>query len=455
VQISYTKVQYKSTNVYWLGSLLQTAMNSRRRGVPSSEPARVERRDFVHYMQEYARNGGLEREIEVVTVESLMEATAPIDEATDFSKALAMAENSLTEKEPEPEPEPEPEEEEYDPGVFVPSRWILDLNTVLYPISRLIIFPGIGQNHLFFRKWGEILQENNIALHSLCLPGRCHRINEKYCLVSDAAEYIVKIIEIYHENYINSETDGNGNSNGNGNENDIKWKKVPTYFYGHCLGALIAFEVAKIFTQQIYTKEHSNNDYTISHLIVSSCKAPDIITKINKDKYGKKWNIQSDSDLMNRCGELGGIPLLLRNKDRRDLLRLMMTTVRKDYYSLEKYIYIPLERKNPHDRGSLDCPITTFGARDDKEAREEEQSPWEEATEYGANPGQYNHNYFFLVGGHTWLNIPTKEKIIQNYILYVCLGVEPSELPNYCQMPSWEDEEGDEEYVREVQIFYG
>ena len=38
-------------------------MNTRRRGVPSSEPQCKERREFVEYMQEYARQGKMEEEI--------------------------------------------------------------------------------------------------------------------------------------------------------------------------------------------------------------------------------------------------------------------------------------------------------------------------------------------------------------------------------------------------------
>ena len=84
---------------------------------------------------------------------------------------------------------------------------------------------------MFFRSWGEQFRSSNIALHAVCLPGRCHRINEPFCGVHDAAECVVKIIEQYHDNYTEE------------HEGRIKWAKVPTYIYGHCLGSIIGFEV--------------------------------------------------------------------------------------------------------------------------------------------------------------------------------------------------------------------
>ena len=70
-----------------------TGMNSRRRGVPSSEPVRKERRDFIEHMQEYARQGGLDKPPEVVSVDDLLQEGKPVE--NDFSAALAMAEASL------------------------------------------------------------------------------------------------------------------------------------------------------------------------------------------------------------------------------------------------------------------------------------------------------------------------------------------------------------------------
>jgi len=120
-------------------------INSRRRGVPSSETHRIERRTFIEDMQAMAAAGKLDRPLETVSAEELLKATKVVKKATDFSAALAMAEASL--EEPVEEDEEEGAEEEvrvYQAGAFAPERWMLDLNSCLYPAARLIAFHGLG-----------------------------------------------------------------------------------------------------------------------------------------------------------------------------------------------------------------------------------------------------------------------------------------------------------------------
>jgi len=184
-------------------------------------------------MQAMATAGKLDRPLETVSAEDMLKATKVAEKATDFSAALAMAEASLE----EPEEEEEEEEEAmrvYKAGSFAPERWMLDLNSCLYPTARLIAFHGIGQSHMFFRSWAAEFKAANISLHAVCLPGRCHRVNEECCGVLDAAKCITRVIELYHANGHEEEHVG------------VAWKQVPTFFYGHCVGALVAFEVAKV-----------------------------------------------------------------------------------------------------------------------------------------------------------------------------------------------------------------
>jgi len=144
---------------------------------------------------------------------------------------------------------------------------------------------------------------------------------------------------------------------------------------------------------------------------------------------------------------------VLRNKHRRDLARLFTPLLRQDYCALEKYNYVPMVRKAIDERGSVDCPVSVFGAKDDKQVTDEEMSAWDGTTAYGSKPGQENRKYLFLVGGHSWQNIRPKEKILTHFLLQACSGVPVQAIQ--VQMPSWEDEEGDDEYVREVEAFYG
>ncbi len=401
-------------------------MNSKRRGVPSSDPERVARRDFVAEMQALAAAGGTEVAPPVLSAEELMEKTKKVE--NDFSAALNMAEESINRKVEEVEEEVEIENVmDHGSRGFVPERWIRTLNNVKHPEARLIVFHGIGQSHQYFTKWGEHFEGSHIALHAVCLPGRAHRTKDPTCGVVDAAQSIVRCIETFVEKEI--------------------WGNVALYLFGHCLGGIIAFEVAKILNESYDEKDHHNSNILCQHLVISSAKAPQTLTESNKDKYSKKWWMQSDSDLMDRAASLGGVPVVLRDKHRRDLFRMFVPCIRADFNAYEKYIYVPMERKNPDDEGSIDCPITCFGTEDDKAlSTKEEMKEWSHATDYGSNAGEKNHSYHFLMGGHTWMNIVSKERVIKIFLEQLCSGFEP-----HLEMP----EEDEEEYEREYNTFYG
>ena len=392
-------------------------MNSKRRGAASSEPDKVERRAFVAEMQALAAAGGTEKPPPVLTAEEILSRDKPVE--NDFSTALNMAAESLANVDAEEEDSDEEDGgEEVDLNEldrnFSPERWIVDLNTVRRPAARLLIFHGIGQSHMFYRKWQEYFTLSDISLHCVCLPGRSFRLKETRVGVIDAAKYIVRAIDHLYE--------------------EKMWKRdTKLYFFGHCLGAIIAFEVAKHYNEH-FNESKPEDSVEIQHLVVSSCKGPTVLDEHNRDRYGKKWWLQSDSDIMTRAAALGGVPIVLRDKNRRDLLRTFVPCIRQDFQALEKWQYEPMERKNPDDRGSIDCPITSFHCQDDKAQLPEEVQAWEEATDYGTNPGQVNQHFSMLMGGHSWILIPAKEDALKLYLELLCLAPEPQSLSHHQRM---------------------
>ena len=403
-------------------------MNSRRRGAPSSELLKVERRAFISDMQALAAAGGTVNPPPVMTAEELMEKDKPVE--NDFSAALGMASDSLAAVNAEDEEEEEEEEEEIDLDEheknFVAERWVVNLNEVRRPAARLLIFHGIGQSHMFYRKWNEYFTLSDISLHCVCLPGRAFRIMEGQVGVVDAAKYVVRAIDEFFE--------------------QEKWKRdTKLFLFGHCLGALVAFEVAKHYN--VNFDEANHESVLIHHLCVSACKAPTVLLEQNKDKYSKKWWLQSDSDIMNRAAALGGVPVVLRDKNRRDLLRSFVPCMRSDFQAMEKYIYEPMERKSPDERGSIDCRVTSFCCGDDKAQFPEDVAAWEDITNHGTVPGQVNNHYSMTMGGHSWMLIPAKEEALKLYLELMCLAPEPHEFD--------EPVENEEELERIVETFYG
>jgi surfactin synthase thioesterase subunit len=236
------------------------------------------------------------------------------------------------------------------------------------------------------------------------------------------------------------------------------WSKSPPIsFFGHCLGAIVAFEVAKHYTE-LFDEAKPLENVVIHHLVVSSCKGPTALDEYNKDRYSKKWWMQSDADLMDRAAMLGGVPVILRDKNRRDLLRSFVPCIRADYKALEKYAYEPMERKSVEDRGSVDCPVTSICCKDDKAQQFEDVGRWEEVTDWGSNPGQVNEHYTMVMGGHSWPLLKAKEDALKEFLERLCVLYTHEghmEAATMEEMGFEEPQEDEEELERTVETFYG
>lgn len=363
----------------------------------------------------------------------------------DFSAALNMAEESMAAVAAEDEFEEEEEDEasvlsgidELDKN-FAAERWVVDLNEVRRPIARLVVFPGVGQSHMFYRKWGEFFTLSDISLHAICLPGRSFRVKERNAGAKEAAGYVVRSVDHFFEQKV--------------------WGKgPPLVFFGHCLGAIVAFEVIKHYTE-LFDEAQPLENVIVRHLVVSACKAPTALDEYNRDRYSKKWWVQSDADLMDRAAMLGGVPVILRDKNRRDLLRQFVPCIREDFKAMEKYLYDPSERKSVEDRGSVDCPVTSLCCKDDKAQQFEDVARWEEVTDWGTNPGQSNTHYAMLLGGHSWLLLGRKEAALREFLERVCVlytQQEQLDKDSLEEMGFEEPQEDEEELERVVETFYG
>ena len=97
----------------------------------------------------------------------------------------------------------------------------------------------------------------------------------------------------------------------------------PLTLFGHNLGGIIAFEVAReIEKSEIVTLPHP----PLQCLIVSGCRPPQALTQFNKDVKSRKFSRDTDKALMDRMIELGCVPIHMVS--RRDILELYLSTFR-------------------------------------------------------------------------------------------------------------------------------
>ena len=142
-------------------------------------------------------------------------------------------------------------------------------------------------------------------------------------------------------------------------------------FFGHSLGALVAFEFAKYM-------EKMGHD-PIDALFVSACVSPELV--------GKKKGIHhlSDEDFLEKVSGYGGTPLeLLEDKE---LMNFFVPILKSDFCMYENYEVKPQE--------TVSSPLFAIGSSDDPYAPVEGMKNWSYATsvEYKLIPVIGDHFY--------------------------------------------------------------
>jgi medium-chain acyl-[acyl-carrier-protein] hydrolase len=148
---------------------------------------------------------------------------------------------------------------------------------------------------------------------------------------------------------------------------------IPFAFFGHCLGALMAFELAR--------KLSATQRMGLRYLFAAACRAPQL------PMTSKAVHELPDREFVERLRELDQTPTeILENAE---LLSLFMPVLRADLSVWETYIYSNGE--------PLQCAISVFGGADDEELRPDALAPWEAQT-------QNSFTSRILPGGHFFLH---------------------------------------------------
>jgi surfactin synthase thioesterase subunit len=185
----------------------------------------------------------------------------------------------------------------------------------LQSVLRLFCFPYAGSGIIAYRNWAAELP-SEIEVCPIQLPGRGHRIGEP--LFTECSALVAAL------------------------ENDIRaYADKPFVFFGHSMGALLAFEVAR----NLRRDEHRGP----VHLFVSGRAAPQIPGKMSA------LSNLPDTEFLQELLCLGGIPPQVL--ERPDIVKTMLPMVRADFSVVESYSY---QAAPP-----LTCPISAYAGSDD------------------------------------------------------------------------------------------
>lgn len=150
-------------------------------------------------------------------------------------------------------------------------------------------------------------------------------------------------------------------------------QELPFAFFGHSMGALISFELAR--------ELRSRGTRSPVCLYVAGHPAPQLP---NPDP---PVHDLPDSEFVAELRRLDGTPELVLEHE--EMMQLLMPTLRADFAVCETYVYSP--------QPPLECPIVAIGGLEDTEASREELNAWRDQTER-------DFSLWMLYGGHFFIH---------------------------------------------------
>jgi len=209
---------------------------------------------------------------------------------------------------------------------------------------RLFCFSYAGGSSAAFRDWmGNGLTD--IEVCPIVFPGRGKRSQETpFASIRPLVEALVKVLP----------------------------QDKPFAFFGHSVGALVAFELARQLRRL-------RRELPI-HFFASACRGARV------PQADSPRHIMPEPQLLNELRRLGGTPDDLLNDP--ETMRVFLPVIRADCALSETYIY---EAEEP-----LHCSITALGGMKDREVKEEELLAWRSETSLSFTSHMFQGDHFFL-----------------------------------------------------------
>lgn len=212
--------------------------------------------------------------------------------------------------------------------------------------KRLFCFPYAGGGAAAFYPWTKQLAPG-IELCQVHLPGREMRLREPL------AQKMISLVHSLAEEL-------------------SCYLDRPFAFFGHSMGALLAYELSRLLRSQ--------ESRLPMHLFISGFRAPHL-----PDRQPHLRNL-SDADFINHVKAFGGTPeAVFQNSE---LMDIFLPILRADFAVIETYQYV--------DDQPFDCPITAFGGCDDPRVNMEEMVSWREHTNKHFRLQVFNGGHFFI-----------------------------------------------------------
>ncbi len=210
---------------------------------------------------------------------------------------------------------------------------------------RLFCFPYAGGSAFIYRSWAESFPLP-VEVCPVQLPGRGSRIGEApFTQMPRLVETLAREMR--------------------------PWLDKPFAFFGHSMGAIISFELARLLRGEGAPKP--------AHLFLSARPAPE-----TPRTHPPTYNLP-DAEFREELRRLNGTPREVLEHP--ELMEVVLPLLRADFELIQTYAYQP--------EPPLDCSISAFGGLQDCIERDDLQG-WRRQTNAGFSLRMFPGDHFFI-----------------------------------------------------------